>query len=110
MVRDRKIKVPVWDGLAGQAGPHPLPPLLHHTELGWGGGGGEPLMGRVLPGNFERGGLLWRIYLAGKNCDSIWRTKVATLFGGPKWRPFWAGQFGDSGGRVNLASLYSGFC
>ncbi len=74
-----------------------------------GEGGGELLMGRVLPGNSERGGLHWQLYLAGINGDSTGRTRVATLFGGPKWRLFWAGQFGDSEGRVNLASLFSGF-
>lgn len=112
-VRGSKIKVPVWDALAGLAGPHPLPlssPL--HRD-------GELLMGHVLPGNCERGGgLHWRVYLAGINGDSIGRTKVATLFGGPKWRLFLADQNGGPFGQFNLgpeggsilASLFSGFC
>ncbi len=84
-VRGSKIKVPVWDALAGPAGPHPLPlssPL--HGDGAVGRGGGGLLMGHVLPGNSERG-LHWRVYLAGINGDSIRRTIVATLFGGPKW-------------------------
>jgi hypothetical protein len=98
--------------------PTPSPSLLRCTETGW-GGGGELLMGRVLPGNSERGGVTlaglfgwqkWRLNWADQSGDSFWWTKVVTLSGGPKWRAFWAVQFGDSGGRVNLASLFSGFC
>jgi hypothetical protein len=40
--------------------------------------------------------LHWRVYLAGINGDSVGRTKVATLFGGPKWRLFLADQIGGS--------------
>jgi hypothetical protein len=100
--------------------PTPSPSLLRCTETGrGGGGGGELLMGRVLPGNSERGGVTlaglfgwhkWRLNWADQSGDSFWWTKVVTLSGGPKWRAFWAVQFGDSGGRVNLASLFSGFC
>jgi hypothetical protein len=78
--------------------PTPSSSLLSCTETGR-GGGGELLMGRVLPGSSERGGgggLHWRVYLAGINGDSFWWTKVATLSGGPKWWAFWAVQFGDS--------------
>jgi hypothetical protein len=76
-------------------------------------------MGRVLPGNCERGGgLHWRVYLAGINGDSSGRTKVATRFGGPKWQLFLADQNGGPFGQFNLgpeggsilASLFSGFC
>ena len=98
--------------------PSPSPPSPLGSERGE---GGELLKGHVLPGNCERGGgLHWRVYLAGINGDSIGRTKVATLFGGPKWRLFladqnvagllgssmwglWrAGQFGESIQRVLL--------
>jgi hypothetical protein len=97
--------------------PTPLPPLLRCTESGGGEGGGELLMSRVLPGNSEQGELLWRNYLAGKNGDSIGRTKVATHSGGPKWRLFSADQNGEPFVWVNLAEgesiwrVYSaGFC
>ena len=68
-VRGSKIKVPVWDALAGLAGPHPLPLSSPLHGDGAGGRGGELLMGRVLPGNSERGG---GVTLAG-------------LFGWHKW-------------------------
>ncbi len=94
--------------------PTPSPSLLRCTETGrGGGGGGELLMGRVLPGNSERGGLHWRVYLAGINGDSIgrpkwrlflvdqsgdsfWRTKMAGLLGSAIWGLWRAGQFGES--------------
>ena len=68
-------------------------------------------MGRVLPGNSERGGgggVHWRVYLAGINGDSIGRTKVATRFGGPKWQLFLADQNGGPFGQFNLGTLEGG--
>jgi hypothetical protein len=105
------VKVPVWDALAGLAGPHPLPPLFSVVRS-WGGGrGGELLMGHVLPGNSELGGYsddlngrtkvafhsgvsTWRLKWADQSGVSFWRLKMATQMGGPKWRfilgePIW---------------------
>jgi hypothetical protein len=105
---ERKSTCLGWSGRLGWP-PPPHPFFLRHTDPGRGEGcqWDVSCLGILSGGG---GGLLWRIYLAGKNGDSFRRTKVGTtLFGGPKWRAFWAGQFGDSGGRVNLASLFSGF-
>ena len=66
-------------------------------------------MGRVLPGNCERGGgLHWRVYLAGINGDSIGQTKVATRFGGPEWRLFLVDQNGGPFGQFNVGTLEGG--
>jgi len=46
--------------------------------------------------------------LAGINGDSIGRTKVATLFGGPKWRLFLADQNGGPFGQFNLGTPEGG--
>jgi hypothetical protein len=66
-VKGMKVKVPVQNALAGLAGPHSLPPLLRYAELVRGGGGcckrAESCLG-ILSGE---GGLLWQVYLAGKN-------------------------------------------
>ncbi len=46
--------------------------------------------------------------MAGINGDSIGRTKVATLFGGPKWRLFLADQNGGPFGQFNLGTPEGG--
>jgi hypothetical protein len=65
-------------------------------------------MGRVLPGNSERGvtlatqlgGSKWRLILATQCGDSLRQTKVGGLLGGSIWRLRRAAQFGESFQRV----------
>jgi hypothetical protein len=107
-----KVKVPVWDALAGLTGPHPLPLFSPSHRAGAGGEGGELLhvMGRVLPGHSGRGVNLadlfgwqeWHLISAGQSGDSFRRTKMAGLLGGSIWRHCRAGQFGKSIQRVFL--------
>jgi hypothetical protein len=73
-----KVKVPVWDALAGLAGPHPL--LAFHSGV-----------------------LIWRPRWEDQGGVPFWRPNMAFQMGGPKWRFILASQYGVSIGRTKVA-------
>ncbi len=120
-VKGMKVKVPVWDALAGLASSPPPPPSPPLRGAGMGGRGG--IAGRVLPGNSERGrgvtlaSLFSRLklclILAEENRVFIPRNKMASQFGisfwrfhsadfirGSIWQIYSAGKFGKFIQRV----------